>query len=136
MATISRDSTSGSVTRRTLRLLVGIAVILVVFIVIALFFWGGLFTFQPEEGETFWHLVHQKGHWYLEVLISGVETILFDLVIGLVGWRFLLKPYIAQRQAQAIAEEHALHGIEDHDHDVHESVAHALDNREPPGQGL
>ena len=75
MATISRDSTSGSVTRRTLRLLVGIAVVLVVFIVIALFFWGGLFTFQPEEGETFWHLVHQKGHWYLEVLISGVETI-------------------------------------------------------------
>ena len=70
---------------------------------IYLFFWSGLFRFQPEDGETFWHLMHQKGHWYLEVFISGVETLLFDITIGLVGWRYLLKPYMAQRQAQAIA---------------------------------
>jgi flagellar biosynthesis/type III secretory pathway M-ring protein FliF/YscJ len=117
---------------RNRRLLVGLGVILAVCVVVYLFFWSGLFRFQPEEGETFWHLMHQKGHWYLEVFISGVETILFDIVIGLVGWRFLLKPYIAERQAQAIAEEHALHGIEDHDHEVHESVAHALNDKESP----
>jgi hypothetical protein len=38
-----------------------------------------------------------------EIAISGVETILFDVLIGLVGWGSVLKPYIAQRQAQAIA---------------------------------
>jgi hypothetical protein len=97
------------------RLLIGLAVILVVGLGIYLFFWSGLFRFQPEEGETFWHLMHQKGHWYLEVFISGVETLLFDIIIGLVGWRYLLKPYMVQRQAQAIAADHALHGIDDHD---------------------
>jgi hypothetical protein len=83
------------------------------------FFWSGVFRFQPEDGETFWHLLHQKGHWYLEILISGVETILFDLVIVVVGWRYLLRPYVAQRQARAVAEDHALHGIEDHDESAH-----------------
>jgi succinate dehydrogenase/fumarate reductase cytochrome b subunit len=111
-----RESATPKVTHRNRRLLIGLGVIIAVCLIIYLFFWSGLFTFQPEEGETFWHLLHQKGHWYLEVFISGVETILFDVIIGLVGWRFLLKPYIAERQAQAIAAEHALHGIEDHDH--------------------
>jgi len=104
------------------RLLIGLAVILVVCLGIYLFFWSGLFRFQPEEGETFWHLMHQKGHWYLEVFISGVETLLFDIIIGLVGWRYLLKPYMAQRQAQAIAADHALHGIDDHDADGEHAV--------------
>jgi hypothetical protein len=102
---------------RDRRLLIGLALILFVFLGIYLFFWSGLFKFQPEEGETFWHLMHQKGHWYLEVFISGIETLLFDIIIGLVGWRYLLKPYMAHRQTQAIAQDHALHGIEDHDHD-------------------
>jgi hypothetical protein len=97
------------------RLVVGLAVIALVLAGIYIFFWSGLFRFDPEE-ETFWNLLHQKGHWYLEVFISGVETILFDIVIGLVGWRYLLKPYIAKRQADAVAQDHALHGIEDHDH--------------------
>ena len=97
------------------RLVVGVIVITVVLVGIYVFFWGGLFRFQPERGETFWHLLHQKGHWYLEVFINGVETILFDILIGLVGWRYLLKPYIARRQADAVAEDHALHGIGDHD---------------------
>ena len=79
------------------------------------FFWGGGFRFHPEHGETFWHLLHQKGHWYLEMVISGVETILFDLLIGVIGWRYLLKPYITERQRRAVAEDHALHGIKDHD---------------------
>ena len=96
------------------RLLVGIAVVAVVAVGIYVFFWSGVFRFQPEEGETFWHLLHQKGHWYLEIFISGVETLLFDILIGLVGWRYVLKPYIAHRQAQAIAQDHALHGIEAH----------------------
>ena len=96
------------------RLVVGVAVIGVVLGGIYVFFWGGMLRFQPEHGETFWHLLHQKGHWYLEVFISGVETILFDILIGLVGWRYLLKPYIAKRQAAAVAADHALHGIEDH----------------------
>jgi hypothetical protein len=103
------------------RLLVGVAVIVVAAVGIYLFFWSGLFTFQPENGETFWHLLHQKGHWYLEIFISGVETILFDILIGLIGWRYLLKPYIAQRQAQAVARDHALHGIDAHANDVEES---------------
>ena len=103
------DSASGR------RLAVGLAVITVVLVGIYVFFWGGWFRFQPEHGETFWHLLHQKGHWYLEVFISGVETILFDILIGLIGWRYLLKPYIAKRQADAVAKDHALHGIEDHD---------------------
>jgi hypothetical protein len=102
------DSASGR------RLVVGIIVIAVVLVGIYAFFWGGVFRFQPEHGETFWHLLHQKGHWPLEVFISGVETILFDILIGLVGWRYLLKPYIARRQADAIAKDHALHGIEEH----------------------
>jgi len=106
----SPDSASGR------RLVVGVAVIALVLAGICAFFWSGLFRFQPEHGETFWHLLHQKGHWYLEVFISGAETILFDILIGVVGWRFLLKPYIIRRQADAVAEDHALHGIEDHDH--------------------
>jgi len=103
------------------RLLVGIAVVAVVAVGIYVFFWSGVFRFQPEEGETFWHLLHQKGHWYLEIFISGVETLLFDILIGLIGWRYVLKPYIAQRQAQAIAQDHALHGIDAHINDVEES---------------
>jgi hypothetical protein len=95
---------------------VGLAVIAVVVGGIYVFFWSGWFRFQPEHGETFWHLLHQKGHWYLEVFISGVETILFDILIGLIGWRYLLKPSIAKRQADAVAKDHALHGIEDHNH--------------------
>ena len=105
--------------------IVGAAVVLgVVILVVSLFFWGGLFRFDPEE-ETFWVLIHQKGHWYLEILISGVETLIFDLFIGVVAWQLLLKPYIRDRQARLVAEEHELHGIEDHDHELHESVAHA-----------
>jgi hypothetical protein len=97
------------------RLLLAIGIVLVVVGGVCWFFWGGVFRFQPEHGETFWHLLHQKGHWYLEIVISGVETILFDLLIVVVGWRYLLRPYIAQRQARAVAADHALHGIEDHD---------------------
>ena len=96
-------------------LFLGIGVILLVVAAVCWFFWGGVFRFQPENGETFWHLLHQKGHWYLEVLVGGVETILFDLVIVVIGWRYLLKPYVAHRQERAVAEDHALHGIEDHD---------------------
>ena len=92
---------------RSLRLLVGLAVLVAAVLGIYVFFWSGVFRFQPEEGETFWHLLHQKGHWYLEIFISGVETLLFDILIGLIGWRYVLKPYIAQRQAQAIAQDHA-----------------------------
>ena len=109
---MKRSSDSASVRR----LIVGLALIVVVLGGIYVFFWSGVFGFQSEHGETFWHLLHQKGHWYLEVFISGVETILFDILIGLVGWRYLLKPYIAKRQADAVAQDHALHGIEDHDH--------------------
>ena len=111
------------------RLLVGIAVVAVVAVGIYVFFWSGVFRFQPEEGETFWHLLHQKGHWYLEIFISGVETLLFDILIGLIGWRYVLKPYIAQRQAQAIAQDHALHGIEAHTNDVEESGEHPVAER-------
>jgi flagellar biosynthesis/type III secretory pathway M-ring protein FliF/YscJ len=102
------------------RLVVGLAVVAVVAVGIYVFFWSGVFKWQPEE-ETFWNLLHQKGHWYLEVFISGVETILFDILFGLIGWRYVLKPYIAQRQAQAVAQDHALHGIEAHTNDVEES---------------
>jgi hypothetical protein len=107
------DANDGSVRR----LVVGLAVIAVVIGGIYIFFWSGLFEFHAEE-ETFWNLLHQKGHWYLELFISGVETILFNILIGLVGWRYFLKPYITKRQADAVAEDHALHGIEDHDHAV------------------
>jgi len=100
--------------RSARRLLVGLAVVVFAVACIYVFFWSGVFRFQPEEGETFWHLLHQKGHWYLEIFISGVETILFDILIGLIGWRYVLKPYIAHRQAQAIAQDHELHGIEGH----------------------
>jgi len=106
---------------RSLRLLVGLAVLVAAVLGIYVFFWSGVFRFQPEEGETFWHLLHQKGHWYLEIFISGVETILFDILIGLIGWRYVLKPYIAKRQAHAVAQDHALHGIEAHANDVDES---------------
>jgi hypothetical protein len=67
------------------RLLLGLVVFLLVVAAIYWFLWGGGFRFEPEHGETFWHLLHQKGHWYLEIVISGVETILFDLLIGLIG---------------------------------------------------
>lgn len=93
----------------------GLLILGLVLAIIGWFFWGGAFRFQPEHGETFWHLLHQKGHWYLEIVISGVETILFDVLIGVIGWRYLLKPYIAERQARAVAEDHALHGIDHHD---------------------
>lgn len=96
------------------RLLVGLLLLLLVVGLVYWFFWGGGFRFEPEE-ETFWHLLHQKGHWYLEILISGVETILFDVLIGVIGWRYLLKPYIAERQRRAVEEDHALHGIDDHE---------------------
>jgi hypothetical protein len=92
----------------------GVVILVLVLAAIGWFFWGG-FRFEPEHGETFWHLLHQKGHWYLEIVISGAETILFDVLIGVIGWRYLVKPYITQRQARAVAEDHALHGIDDHD---------------------
>ena len=111
------------------RLLVGIAVVAVVAVGIYVFFWSGVFRFQPEEGETFWHLLHQKGHRYLEIFISGVETLLFDILIGLIGWRYVLKPYIAQRQAQAVAQDDALHGIEAHADDVEESGGQPVTER-------
>ena len=126
----ARDDATGE--RPDRRLLIAVAVILLVALGIYLFFWSGLFSFQPEEGETFWHLMHQKGHWYLEVFISGVETLLFDIIIGLVGWRYLLKPYIAHRQAQAVAEDHALHGIEDHHHDGDGDPVLDIDQSVPP----
>jgi hypothetical protein len=112
--TVDRDPKDRSMRR----LLVGLTVTVAVVVGIYVFFWGGVFRFRPEEGETFWHLLHQKGHWYLEIFISGVETIVFDILVGLVGWRYVLKPYIAHRQAQAIAQDHALHGIEAHVNDV------------------
>ena len=126
----ARDDATGE--RPDRRLLIAVAVILLVALGIYLFFWSGLFSFQPEEGETFWHLMHQKGHWYLEVFISGVETLLFDIIVGLVGWRYLLKPYIAHRQAQAVAEDHALHGIEDHHHDGDGDRVLDIDQSVPP----
>jgi 4-amino-4-deoxy-L-arabinose transferase-like glycosyltransferase len=97
------------------RLILGVGVLLLVVAAVWWFFWSGGFRFQPEHGETFWHLLHQKGHWYLEMVISGVETILFDLLIGVIGWRYLLRPYIAERQRRAVEDDHALHGILDHD---------------------
>lgn len=93
----------------------GLVILLIVLAAVGWFFWGGGFRFEPEHGETFWHLLHQKGHWYLEIVVSGVETILFDVLVGVIGWRYLLKPYITERQARAVAEDHALHGIDDHD---------------------
>jgi hypothetical protein len=92
----------------------GVVVFASVATVVWWFLWGG-FRFEPEHGETFWHLLHQKGHWYLEIVISGVETILFDVLIGIIGWRYLLKPYLAERQRRAVEEDHARHGIEDHE---------------------
>ena len=68
----ARDDATGE--RPDRRLLIAVAVILLVALGIYLFFWSGLFSFQPEEGETFWHLMHQKGHWYLEVFISETCT--------------------------------------------------------------
>jgi hypothetical protein len=117
------------------RLVVGLVVIALVLAGIYIFFWSGLFRFDPEE-ETFWNLLHQKGHWYLEMFISGVETLLFDIVIGLVGWRYLLKPYVAKRQADAIAKDHALHGIEDHEESPGERpVTNRLRRPRPFGPG-
>lgn len=115
----ARNSASGR------RLVIAVAVIGLVLGGIYVFLWSGLFQFQPEHGETFWHLLHQKGHWYLEIFITGVETLLFDILIGLIGWRYLLKPFIETRQADAIAEDHALHGIEDHGYEGNrESAPH------------
>jgi len=110
---VQHDAGAGQ-TRPRVRLALGTLILVLVVAVICWFFWGGAFRFQPEHGETFWHLLHQKGHWYQEIVISGVETILFDVLIGVIGWRYLLKPYIAQRQQRAVEEDHALHGIDDH----------------------
>jgi hypothetical protein len=106
----------GSLSKRPRRRLwLAFFVFLLVAAFIYWFLWGGGWRFDPEHGETFWHLIHNKAHWYLELVITGVEIILFDLLIGIIGWRFLLKPYIAERQKRAVEEDHALHGIEDHD---------------------
>jgi len=56
------------------RLIVGLAVIVVVLGGIYVFFWSGVFGFQPEHGETFWHLLHQKGCQLCERYESDGET--------------------------------------------------------------
>lgn len=57
-----------------------------------------------------------------------------DILIGLIGWRYVLKPYIAHRQAQAVAQDHELHGIEAHANDVEESgEPRATDQLGAPG---
>jgi hypothetical protein len=43
------------------------------------------------------------------------------ILIGLIGWRYVVKPYIAQRQAQAVTQDHALHGIDAHADDGEDS---------------
>jgi 4-amino-4-deoxy-L-arabinose transferase-like glycosyltransferase len=47
-------------TRPRARLALGTLVLVLVVAVICWFFWGGAFRFQPEHGETFWHLLHQS----------------------------------------------------------------------------
>ena len=109
--------------KKRLQLIAGITIVLGVILA------GYLFFFQNDGywvggGESFSELLHDKGHWYLELFIGFIEIVIVDVLLLFVGWKLLLKPYIAERHAQAIAEEHDLHGIEEHDHELHEKVAH------------
>lgn len=43
-----------------------------------------------EHQETFWTLVQDIAHWEFELFLM----VLFDFVIGFIGWRFILYPIL------------------------------------------
>jgi len=42
------------------------------------------------EKETFWTLLFDLAHWEFEIFLM----VLFDFVIGFVGWRYILRPLL------------------------------------------
>ena len=61
--------------------------------------------------ETFSTLLHDQAHWEFELLVGLLETIVIDVVLILFVWKGLIKPYLAKRKKDIIAEEHKRHGI-------------------------
>ena len=62
------------------------------------------------ERETFWQLLKDPAHWEMELVVGLAETIVIDLLIGLLIWRKLIKPKWEAR----IHREHKIHDLEDH----------------------
>lgn len=91
------------------------------------YFFFGNHSFWAEDGESFGELWHEKGHWYLELAIGTIQIFVIDIFIGLVVWRLVLKPYLANRHRTDIAEiveaEHDIHDYEhDHEEDDHTRI--------------
>jgi hypothetical protein len=66
-----------------------------------------------ETAETFSSLLCNKAHWEFELFVGLIETIVIDLVFGLLLWKGFIKPYITRKRKELIEEEHRLHGIKD-----------------------
>lgn len=43
------------------------------------------------DQETFWTLLHDKGHWEFELFVGFVEMLVFDVLVGLLLWPFIKK---------------------------------------------
>lgn len=78
--------------------------------------------------ETYWELMRDPSHWFFELTLEVLTSLVFGFVVAKLAWpRF--KRYVTSLQSRAISEEHDIHGIEDHDHELHEEMAHRVPSR-------
>jgi hypothetical protein len=57
---------------------------------------------QPE---TFWTLLHDGAHWEFELFVGLVETVIFDVLIGLMLWPFVKKHWQHHVERDKLAGE-------------------------------
>lgn len=55
--------------------------------------------------ETFSYLLRDKAHWEFELLVGLIETIIIDLVFGVLIWKMILKPYLCKRKKDIFNED-------------------------------
>ena len=73
----------------------------------AWYFFFGPHDFWAKDGESFWDLWHEKGHWYLELAIGTIQILVVDVFLGLSVWRLGIRPHIHRDITHA-----------DHDHAI------------------
>lgn len=61
-------------------------------------------------GETYWELMKSPGHWWFELTLELLTTLVFSLLIAKFLWPSI-KSHITKT---TIEEEHEHHGFEDH----------------------
>lgn len=49
---------------------------------------------EPEHVETFMDLVRSVPHWQFELMLGAIETVVIDVVIGLLVWPRVRKHWL------------------------------------------